>query len=495
MLRFATPRPDCPAQGPQLRTVTWRTNSCRVRRRGGSTAEARLASEPDAVVPASIGVSEQPFTASDGYRRYVIWLLFAVYVFNFVDRQILTILIEPIKQEFQLSDTQLGLLGGLAFAFLYSTLGIPIARLADRKSRVNIIAASLFVWSLFTALTGMARSFTQLLLARVLVGVGEAGCSPAAYSLISDYFPAQKRSTAISIYSMGIYGGVFVGFLIGGQIERLFGWRAAFYVMGLPGLALALVLKLTLREPPRGFSDTSRVSAEPPPFGATVSTLWAKRSFRHLSLAAALHSFVGYGVGGFNAAFLIRSHGMSVAEVSVWLAIASAFGGITGTFLGGSLADRYTRRHDDMRWQLWVPGFSTLLNVPLAVIAYLAPDKLTVLLLMIPTTAIGTMYLGPTFATVQGLVGVRERALAGAVLLLIINLIGLGLGPLLAGVLSDAFKTQLLGSGSPELEATAQGLRYALVVTTCVNLWSAFHYVRGAKTLREDLALAARAAA
>lgn len=438
---------------------------------------------------------EQPFTASEAYRRYVIWLLFLVYVFNFVDRQILTILIQPIKEEFQFSDTQLGLLGGLAFAFLYSTLGIPIARLADRKSRVNIITASLFVWSLFTAVTGMARSFSQLFLARVLVGVGEAGCSPAAYSLISDYFPPHRRSTAFSIYSMGIYGGVFVGFLIGGQIEQHFGWRAAFYVMGLPGLLLAVLMKLTLREPPRGLSDTVRVTAEPPPFGATVHTLWSKSSFRHLSLAGALHSFVGYGVGGFNAAFLMRSHGMSVAEVSVWLALASALGGITGTFLGGSLADRYTRKHDDMRWQLLVPGISTLINVPLAVVAYLAPDRLTVLWLMVPTTAIGTMYLGPTFATTQALVGVRQRALAGAFLLLIINLIGLGLGPLLTGMLSDAFKNRLVGAGSSELVATAQGLRYALVVTTCVNVWSAFHYVRGARTLREDLATAARAAA
>ncbi|HKU37184.1 MAG TPA: MFS transporter, partial [Polyangiales bacterium] len=187
--------------------------------------------------------------ASPSYRNYVLWLLFIVYVFNFVDRQILTILIQPIKDEFEFSDTQLGLLGGLAFALLYSTLGVPIARYADRGNRVSIIALSLSVWSVFTAVTGLATRFWHFLLARMLVGVGEAGCSPAAYSLISDYFERERRSTAVSIYSMGIYGGVFLGLLVGGQVAQTYGWRAAFFVVGLPGVLLAAAVKLTLREP------------------------------------------------------------------------------------------------------------------------------------------------------------------------------------------------------------------------------------------------------
>lgn len=438
------------------------------------------------------------FRVTDRYRSYVVWLLFSVYVFNFVDRQILTVLIQPIKVEFGFSDTQMGLLGGLAFAVLYSTLGIPIARWADRGKqanvRVNIIAISLFVWSLFTVVTGMARSFTQLLFARMAVGIGEAGCSPPAYSLISDYFEPKRRATAMSIYSMGIYGGVFVGFLVGGQVAQHFGWRAAFYVVGLPGLLLAIVLKWTLREPPRGFSEATRVVHEPPPVTAVLSTLWRKSSFRHLSMAAALHAFVGYGVGGFNSAFLMRSHGMSVGDVGNALALISAFGGLAGTYLGGWLADRYSNRTQDQRWQLWVPGISTLINVPFALLVYTLPAKYAVLSLMVPTVAIGAMYLGPTFAITQSLVGIRERALAGALLLFVINLIGLGLGPLLTGVFSDMFNARLVGDGMSEAAAGAQGLRWSLCMMVCVNVWSAFHYMRSASALREDLRTAAAAA-
>ncbi len=434
------------------------------------------------------------FQASDRYRSYVVWLLFAVYVLNFVDRQILTILIQPIKLEFGFSDTQMGLLGGLAFAVLYSTLGIPIARWADRGNRVNIIAVSLFVWSLFTVVTGMARSFTQLLFARMAVGIGEAGCSPPAYSLISDYFEPKRRATALSIYSMGIYGGVFVGFLVGGQVAQHYGWRAAFYVVGLPGVLLAIVLKMTLREPPRGFSEASRVVLEPPPVKEVLATLWRKSSFRHLSMAAALHAFVGYGVGGFNSAFLMRSHGMTVGEAGNALALITAAGGFGGTFLGGWLADRYSNRNGDQRWQLWVPGISTLINVPFALLVYTLPAKYAVLALMIPTIAIGAMYLGPTFAITQSLVGIRERALAGALLLFVINLIGLGLGPLLTGVFSDVFKAHLAGDGMNEAAAVAEGLRWSLCVMVCVNVWSAFHYMRSASALREDQQTAAAAA-
>lgn len=427
------------------------------------------------------------FEVSERYRRYVIWLLFVIYALNFVDRQILTILIQPIKQEFGLSDTQLGLLGGIAFAALYSTLGIPIARVADKRNRVNIITAALLVWSSFTALTGFARSFTHLLLARVAVGIGEAGCSPTAYSLIGDYFEPKRRSTAISIYSMGIYGGVLVGFLVGGHVAQAYGWRAAFYVVGLPGVVLAAIVKLTLREPPRGFADTARVDAAPASTRQTIAKIWAFASFRHLSLAAALHSFVGYGIGSFTSAFLMRSHGLTLAEVGNWLAAITALGGITGTYLGGFLADRCANQTGDRRWQLWVPALSTLLNVPISLLVYSLDARYAVLALMIPATAIGAMYLGPTFAVVQDLAAPRERAVAGALLLCVINLIGLGLGPLLTGALSDMFAAQYLARGTDELQATAQGLRWALYVMTCVNVWSAFHYWRAGRTLRADL--------
>jgi MFS family permease len=430
---------------------------------------------------------ERPFVASERYRWYVVWLLFVVYAFNFVDRQILTILIEPIKREFALSDTQVGLLGGLAFAALYSTLGIPIARWADRGHRVNIIASSLSVWSFFTVTTGWATSFVHLLLSRICVGIGEAGCSPPAYSLLGDYFARDKRSTAISIYSMGIYAGVLLGFLIGGNVAQAYGWRAAFFLVGTPGLALALVLKLTLREPPRGLSDATRVG-EVAPLGAVLGRLWSKRSFRHLSLAAALHSFVNYGVGGFLAAFLMRSHGMSVAEVGSWLSILTAVGGISGTYFGGYLADRLASKRGDRRYQLWVPALSTLVAVPISIATYGLDSKVGVLALMLPAGALGAMYLGPTFSLTQDLVPARERAVAGALLLLIMNLVGLGLGPLLTGVLSDMFREFHRERGMADVSAAAEGLRYALYAATLVNVWSALHYFRGARTLQADLA-------
>jgi MFS family permease len=429
-----------------------------------------------------------PFRVSERYRSYVVWLLFSVYVLNFVDRQILTILIQPIKDEFKFSDTQLGLLGGLAFALLYSALGIPIARRADRGNRVSIIALSLLVWSVFTTLTGLARTFVHFLFARVAVGIGEAGCSPSAYSLISDYFPPERRSTALSIYSMGIYGGVFVGFLLGGEIAQAYGWRTAFLVVGLPGVVLAGVAKLTLREPPRGFSDPTPAAHEAPPIRVVVARLWQKPAFLHTSIAAALHSFVGYGVGGFYPAFLMRSHGMTVAEVGRWLALVTALGGLVGTYLGGYLADRLSKRHDDARYQLWVPALSTLISVPVSLLIYVLPDKYAVIALMIPAGAIGAMYLGPTFAITQGLVSVRERAVAGALMLFVTNLIGLGLGPLLTGILSDVLKARYVGLGVPDLVATANGLRWSLCAMTIVNLWSGLHYLCAARTVRRDIA-------
>jgi MFS family permease len=429
------------------------------------------------------------FEVSERYRSYVVWILFAVYVFNFVDRQILTILIQPIKEEFDFSDTQLGLLGGLSFALLYSTLGIPIASWADRGgNRVSIIAGSLFLWSLFTAATGMARSFSHFLLARVAVGIGEAGCSPPAYSLISDYFPPERRSTAISIYSMGIYGGVFIGFLVGGFVAQEHGWRMAFYLVGLPGTLLAIVLKLTLREPPRGYSENLKAEGEPPAVGEVLRALWGRPAFRNLALASALHAFVGYGVAGFNSAFLMRSHGMNVAQVGFWSAIITALGGFAGTYFGGVLADRYAQRTGDPRYQLWVPGISTFLNVPIAVLTYVLPQTWLVLLLGLPSLAIGSMYLGPSFAITHRLCGVRERALSGALLLFVINLIGLGLGPLLTGVTSDVLKQRFVSGGMAETLAAGEGLRWALCLMMFVNVWSGYHYMRSARTLREDIA-------
>jgi MFS family permease len=432
------------------------------------------------------GSTTSTFRVAGNYRWYVVWLLFLVYVLNFVDRQILIILMEPIRLEFGFSDQQLGLLGGLAFAVLYSTLGIPIARLADRRSRVNIISISIFVWSLATVLTGFARSFSQLLLARIAVGIGEAGCSPPAYSLLADYFRKEQRTTAFSIYSMGIYGGVFVGYLVGAFVAHHYGWRAAFWVVGLPGIVMAFIVKFTLREPPRGYADGQPALAQAPPVRQVLGQLAAKRTFRHLALAAALHAFVGYGVNGFHPSFLIRNHGFSVAEVGVVLSIVSAVSGVGGTWFGGWLSDRFTNLRRDVRWQLWVPGIATLINVPVALMAYTWPDRNMVVGLLFVSLVFGVMYLGPTFATLQRLVSARERALGSALLLLVINLVGLGLGPWLVGALSDVINNSYLAAGDAAVSAKAQGLRVALAVMVCINLWSFVHYMIAARTLERD---------
>jgi MFS family permease len=428
------------------------------------------------------------FTASEGYKQYVVWLLFIVYVFNFIDRQILSIVIEPIKVEFGLRDWQLGVLSGIAFAFLYSTLGIPIARVADSKSRVNIIVWSLVIWSSFTAVTGLARGFWHLFLARVGVGIGEAGCSPPAYSLISDYFEPKKRATALSIYSMGVYGGGAIGLLVGGTIAQEYGWRAAFYVVGLPGIALAVLVKLTLREPPRGFSEgTHKIVTPPAPFLQVMTRLWSKRSFRHLSFAAGLHAFVSYGVSAFYGSFFIRTHEMTVAEVGKWLAALVAVGGFVGTYFGGWISDRYYARKADARYYLWVPAISLVLNVPVGLAVFAFESRALVLWTLVPYIALAAAYLAPSIATTHRLVGLRERAVAGAVLLFVLNLIGLGLGPLFTGALSDYLQGYFVQQGVDAKQATADGLQWAIRVTVLINAWSALHYFLATKTLNEDI--------
>jgi MFS family permease len=416
------------------------------------------------------------FSASDAYRRYVLGLLLVVYVVNFIDRSILNILLEPIKREFDPSDTALGFLAGPTFAIFYATLGIPLARWADRGVRRDIIALALFLWSGMTALCGLARSFPQLVLSRVGVGIGEAGCSPPAHSILSDYYPPERRGTAFAIYALGIPIGTAFGFFTGGWIAEALGWRSAFLLVGLPGVVLALIVRLTLREPPRGHAEARRDAGPAPAPFAVMRTMWRLATFRHLAAAATLHAFVGYGLANWNAAFLIRTHGMSLGEVGTWLSlIAIVFGGL-GTFLGGYLSDRLAPR--DVRWSLWVPGVSTLVAVPFAVGFYLWPEPHVALAFAGIPVFFGAMYLGPTFALTQALAPLRMRAVASAFLLFLLNLIGLGLGPQGVGIASDLL--------APELAENS--LRGALVLTVLLNLWSGVHYFLGTRTLAADLA-------
>jgi len=414
---------------------------------------------------------------SGRYTRYALGLLLVVYIFNFIDRSILSILLESIKKEFQLSDTQLGLLSGPAFAIFYTFVGLPIARWSDRGKRTSIIAVAVVVWSAMTALTGFAQSFLHLLLARIGVGVGEAGCSPPAHSLLSDYFPASRRATVLAIYSLGIPLGGGIGFLAGGWLDEFFDWRTAFIVVGAPGVLLALIVKLTLKEPRRGqFDEPTLVQPPQQSILQVLKFMNGLKSFRHLALAAALHAFYGYGAGAFIAAFFRRSHDMEPGELGTWFGIIAFTAGSAGTFLGGFLGDRLATR--DQRWYMWLPAVATAAYIPFAILLYLASNPYVGLVLFFPGSILGGMYLGPTFAMTQSLVPASMRATAAAILLFAINIIGLGLGPQGVGILSDLLSSTF-GNES---------LRYALLITVVsFAAWSIFHYILAARTLREDL--------
>lgn len=417
------------------------------------------------------------FKLTDSYRTYALSLFVLVYIINFIDRQIFSILIEPIRAEIHLTDTQLGFLGGIAFAIFYTFAGIPIARWADVGVRKNIVALALVIWSGMTMFTATAKSFSMLIIARIGVGIGEAGCSPPIHSLISDMYPEHRRATALSTYALGIPIGAAIGTLAGGWIGEFFGWRVAFLVVGFPGIVVAGIVYLTIKEPPRGFSDPSGVppKKETVPFTETVKFLWSLKSFRHLSFAGALHAFVGYGVGLFIPSFFIRVHGFGLAETSTYLFFIGLTGMI-GTYLGGYLGDRYGER--DKRWYMGIPGIATFLGVPFAVIFYTTGHPILAVVLAIPAYILGPMYLGPTFAMTQTLVTPAMRSMASAILLFVLNLIGLGLGPLFAGFLSDTLRP----------EYGEESIRYSLLILAVGgNLWSAAHYYFASRSLREDL--------
>jgi predicted MFS family arabinose efflux permease len=405
-------------------------------------------------------------------------LLLAVYIFNFLDRQILAVLLQSIKLEFSFSDTQLGLLGGLAFAVFYSVLGIPIAWLADRFNRRNIIAVALCLWSAMTAACGLTTGFTSLFLARVGVGVGEAGGLPPSYSLISDYYPPERRGTAMAVMGMGIPLGVLCGFLVGGWVNQYFGWRTAFMVVGIPGVLLAMLLWLTLREPTRGQFDNSGTAGQVPSLPATLRFLWERRACHHLCLAAALYGLSGWGAGIWQPSFFMRSHGMSSAEVGTWLAFVFGLSGATGAFLGGVICDRVYRRTGDPRWYMWISGAGILVAIPFVFLVYLWPTPIPALLFLILPTLLGHMYLGPVMAMLLAIAGARRRALASALYGFIINLVSMGLGPLSVGMLSDYLQP----------DYGVDSLRYAiLTVVVIATFWAAVHFLLAAKHLRHDL--------
>ncbi|MGC6511152.1 MAG: spinster family MFS transporter [Parvibaculales bacterium] len=408
-------------------------------------------------------------------RHYALGVLVVVYTFNFIDRQILSILIEPVKTDLGLSDTAMGLLTGFAFATFYVTLGIPIARIADRTNRRNLIAGAISIWSLFTAVSGLAQNFWHLLIARIGVGVGEAGCSPPAHSMIADYYPAEQRATALGIYSLGIPFGIMFGLFAGGWINEFFGWRMAFFVVGLPGLLLALLVRFSLTEPPRGMAEGRTDKGAQPGVLETLHYLWQKKSFRHMSFAAGLAAFVGYGFITWAPAFLIRSFDMSTGEVGTWFGLILGIPGGIGIALGGYLADKAGAK--DPKWYLWTTALALLVVCPLNFAVFTATNATTAFLAMIIPVLLSNFYQATTFSQTQGISELRMRAMAAGILLFIMNIIGLGLGPQMVGLISDLLKDTY----------GTESLRYALLICGMANIWAAVHYYIAGRHLKDDL--------
>ena len=410
------------------------------------------------------------------YRYLVLGILTAAYVSNFVDRQVINVLAQFIIDDLQISDGQFGMLSGLAFALIYTTLGIPIARLADISNRRNIIAISITIWSVMTALCGAANNFFQLFMARFGVGVGEAGGSPPAHSIVSDIFPASQRATALSIYSLGVYGGILVGTVGGAYLVQYFDWRTAFVVVAIPGIFLALLVRFVIKEPPRGMAE-SRKDVAPPGFLRVLQFLWDRKSFRHLSFACALHAFVTYGMGNFMPLFLGRVHDMPILDVGWYYGLIAGIGGLAGTFFGGWMSDRMANKTGDKTWYIWIPFISTVLAIPFGLVTFLLmPSGYSAAFSYFLPVFCGGWYLAPCIASTHFLVGIRMRAMASAILLFMLNLIGLGLGPMLTGFMSDFFEPSY-GSDS---------LRYAMSITLLVNFWCAFHYWKASRTIAAD---------
>ena len=405
-------------------------------------------------------------TITKRQRSYTLFLLVIVFTSSHVDRQIVAILQEPIKAAFQISDTQLGLLTGVMFALFYATLGMPMAMWADRRNRRNLIAFSITLWSAMTALCGAAVQFWQLLLARIGVGVGEAGSNPPSHSIISDLYAPEERATAMAIFGLGVNLGVMLGYLIGGWVNEWLGWRLAFVVAGVPGLIIALMVRYTMQEPPRGYAEGVVDRPPAPPFGQVVKHMWQNSTIRHLLSANVLISFAGYAGIAWAPVYFQRVHGMSTGESGTVLALAIGLGGGIGTFLGGYLADRWAKTNEG--WRAWVVVAAALIYLPMAVMCFLAADTTTALLWYFGPAALGGAYIGTNFAILQSQLPLQMRSVGAAINLFILNIIGLGLGPLSVGIISDMY----------EPSVGIDSVRYGLLFTVLIMAWGAAHQWR-----------------
>jgi len=447
------------------------------------------ATEPSGLAVEGSAPEAAAFTR--GYRRYALSILLLIYIFNFLDRQIVSILAEPIRNDLHLADWQLGVMTGLAFALFYTVLGFPVARLAERGDRPFIIAGAVALWSAFTAVCGLAQNFSQLILARIGVGVGEAGCTPPAVSLIADYTPKAERASAMAFYTIGSPVGSLLGMVIGGLVADLWGWRAAFFIVGLPGLLLAVAAATLLREPRRRLkAHLAAQQEQAPPLLEALREIRGKRALWRLIFGGAVKSFVTYGMTAFLGSFFFRNHAEEIAVlaqrmgleatgfVGVALGVTTGVSGAIGAILGGKLVDHFAKR--DIRAYARIPAIGMLMAVPFYTAALLSDSVLIGFALLMIPGLLSSLWTGPVYAAIQGLVRPRVRATATASLLFTTNLIGLGLGPLGIGIVSDLISNVMrLGP--------AAGVKWSILLFTVLGIPAALIYWSAAKTLREEM--------
>ena len=428
---------------------------------------ADLASEAGAQLRAPAATSPR--------RYYVLAILTLVYALNFLDRTIFNVLIEPIKKEFALSDTTMGLLAGFGFVLFYSLLGIPIARIADRVNRRNIVALAFAFWSAMTFLCGLASSVTTLALARIGVGIGESAGTPASQALLADLFDKNERPRALGIYAIGTYLGVFLGYFIGGWVNQHYGWRTAFFSAGLPGLALAALLWLTIAEPKRG---AMAETFAPEPIGPTLRFLMTQPSFVIVLIGFCLTSYTNYATAAWIPPFLARVHHLSSAEIGTYAGTFKGLCGIAGTLAGGLVVGQISR-HDD-RWKLWAPAIMSGLAGPVFALSMLTPNFVTMIAALATTSFLVGFHLGPIFAIAQTVARPSMRALASALVLLTATCFGQGFGPLAVGMINDALKGAF----------GADAVRYSLLSAAATTTLGALLFVWAARFIRGDIARA-----
>ncbi len=432
---------------------------------------------------------------SIGYTRYVLSIIFLVMVFSTIDRTILSILVEPIKAEFGLSDTQMGAAMGLAFTLVYTITAIPIARWADYGVRRSIVAASLFIWSGFTVATASVQNFVQLFICRMGVGIGEAGGTAPSISLLSDYVPPERRARGLSVVSMGAIVGMGLGMVVGGWINEIWGWRWAFVAAGVPGILLAVLMRLTVREPMRGASETTARKAQSDSFWGVVKYMLGMTTFICILCANAFSLFASMGRNLWEPSFLIRLYDMGTGEAGTWYFLTSPLPALLGIYLGGVFADRFGA--SDKRWYMWVPALGQALSIPI-LCAFLLwpadhrlplplglPDMPVAFLFSIVGSVLGSFFTAPFLATIQGLAKLRMRAMAPAISTTVSTFVGMMVGPLLVGVLSDSF----------DMRFGEDALRYSLLVPAIAPLFSVVFCLFAARSIRQDLAKTAQAEA